>query len=63
MNEQLEERLELNNSTPFDRFFKNKFHKKLFLLIENFDIGISFLELIFVVVYYNYEYILNVNLW
>lgn len=36
MNEQLEERLELNN-----RFFKNKFHKKLFLLIENFDIGIS----------------------
>lgn len=41
MNEQLEERLELNNSTPFDRFFKNKFHKKLFLLIENFDIGIS----------------------
>lgn len=61
MNEQLEERLELNN-----RFFKNKFHKKLFLLIENFDIGISwnsFLELIFVVVYYNYEYILNVNLW
>lgn len=36
MNEQLEERLELNN-----RFFKNKFHKKLFFLIENFDIGIS----------------------